>query len=164
MNAIKVQKLEQSTFEGYGIFLGQPLRTPTMTRDDLKVFIDIANLSGFDSTNTVWGYLKLNRHNLKFDKLERHCKAAEAFIPLTGTSVMVAAPTGDPTKEGEKPDLLRLKGFLLDGSAGVMFSPGGWHWAPFPITDEATFLLLLDRDVMDDIDIVEIGEYTINVY
>lgn len=165
MSQIRVEPLDPQEFSSFGTFLGKPKDvSPSGEREDLTVWLGISDLLGMDRRSTVWGYLTVHRHNLPLDRLERHCRTAEAFIPLEGASVMVVAPPSDPNDLAAAPDGGAIRAFLLDGEAGVFFPPGSWHWAPFPVTEKATFLLLLDKDIMDDIDERRVGPHTIKLY
>lgn len=165
MSEIRVEPLDPREFAPFGRFLGKPKAvSPSGEREDLTVWLGISDLLGMDAESTVWGYLTIYRHDLPLDKLERHCRTAEAFIPLEGSSVMVVAPPTDPNDPTASPDESAMRAFLLDGGAGVFFPSGVWHWAPFAITEKATFLLLLDKDIMDDIDVRDVGPHIIRLY
>jgi len=165
MAEFRMEQLDPKEFETFGKYLGKPpTQSPTGTRDDLNVWLGISDLLGLKSESTVWTYLVVNRHDLRFDKLERHNQAAEAFIPLEGSSAIAVAPSSDPNDPDAVPDEDQIRAFLLDGSAGIFFPPGVWHWAPYAITETASFLLLLDKGVEDDIDIRDVGPHRLTLY
>ena len=151
MKALKVEKLTKEAFEAFGTYLGKPDCEPDAKRVDLEAYIGISDIMDLKPKSATWGFLTLKKHDSPVDTIERHLKTAEAFIPLTGQSVMVVAPVSDPNDANAKPDQSKMKAFLMDGSAGVFFPAGSWHWAPFAISDEATFLIIVDENVGDDI-------------
>ena len=137
MAEFRVEPLDPNEFKVFGAYLGKPpSNPPTGTREDLNVWLGISDILGLRTDSAVWAFLTVNRHDLGFEKLERHNQAAEAFIPLEGSSVI----------------------------AGIFFPPGVWHWAPFAISDTASFLLLLDKGVEDDIDIRDVGPHRLTLY
>lgn len=163
MASIKVEPLTPQAFEPYGRVLTKP-NTPTEApeRADLDVWIGISDLMGLEEQTPVIAYLECTRHNLPLNKIERHNTTAEAFIPLEGESVIVVAPLSDPNDPNAQPDESQLKAFLLDGSMGIFLPKGAWHWAPFPVGDKATFLLLFNKDI--DIEIRDMGPHIIEFY
>ena len=45
----------------------------------------------------------------------------------------------------------------MSAGQAVLLHPGSWHWAPFPLTETATFLLILRAETSyHDIDIRDI--------
>ncbi len=118
MKTIKVEKLTKEAFKDYGIYLGKPNKEPDASRDDLVAYLGISDILDLKSESAAWGYLTLKKHDGLLDTIERHCKTAEAFIPLTGKSIMVSAPISDPNDPDAKPDESKMKAFLMDGSAG----------------------------------------------
>lgn len=164
MTRIKVQALTPEVFRSYGIVLDRPQSNPDAEREDLDAWIGFSDLLGLEKMQPVLTYLHCKRHSLPVDRMERHCQGAEAFIPLSGTSILIAAPVGNPDDPDDQPDMSKVKAFLLDGSAGVFLPRGSWHWAPFPITEDATFILIMDKNIGDDIDIREVQPHTLDLY
>lgn len=153
MKEVKVRALNTEEIGGSGICLGRPdAREPDSKRIDLSAWLDISGPTDLARQESRWGFLEVRRLGQPVSSLERHCKTSEAFIPLKGCSVMVTAPRSDPADANCCPDETKLKAFFLDGSAGILFPAGCWHWAPLAISEVATFLILVSREVMSDID------------
>lgn len=164
MSEIRVEPLDPREFEPFGVVLGEPVEAPpSVEREDLVAWLGISDLLGMDAERAVWGYLKIYRQSSPVDQLERHCQTAEAFIPLEGSSVIVVAPPSHPKDPAASPNEEAIRAFLLDGKAGIFLPPGVWHWAPSPVTEEATFLLLLHKEIGDDIDARTVGPHTIRL-
>ena len=165
MTAIKIERLTPEAFAPFGRVLTIPEGVPSgADRPDLDVWMEISDLMGLEQQEPVLTFLKCKRHTLPVNKIERHNRTAEAFIPLEGESVLLVAPCSDPTDPNAKPDESQLRAFLLDGSMGVFLPRGSWHWAPFPLQDAATFILLFDKHITDDIEIHDIGPHTLQLY
>ena len=156
MSPLKIEPLEAKAFEPFGRVLGRPQSEPNATREDLDAWLGDSDLMGLGEGNPRIAYLHVRKNTLPLNQLERHCQAAEGFIPLEGRSVILVAPVSDPDDPDAVPDEGALRAFLLDGSAGILLPRGSWHWAPFPLTETATFLLLHDRDILEDIQIKNI--------
>lgn len=165
MTHIKVEPLTPEAFAPFGRVLAKP-DTPTEAADraDLDVWFGISDLMGLENKNPIITFLECTRHDLPVNQIERHNRTPEAFIPLEGESVILVAPISDPQDPNAVPDESELRAFLLDGSAGVFLPRGAWHWAPFPIGESATFLLIFDSDILNDIEIREIGPHQIQFY
>jgi ureidoglycolate lyase len=105
-----------------------------------------------------FGYLRPRRRALRLSWFERHVLGTQSFIPLGGKrSLFVVAPRGDNADPAALPDLGAVRGFLLDGDAGVTIHPGTWHWTPFPLEDGADFIILVrDRAGPDDLNFVDL--------
>ncbi|MDR1709673.1 MAG: ureidoglycolate lyase [Candidatus Accumulibacter sp.] len=79
--------------------------------------------------------------------LERHPKASQAFMPLSGQPfLVVAAP------KGETVDPARIRAFLAHGRQGVNFSPGVWHHPLAALARESDFLVIDREDPTDNCD------------
>jgi len=163
MKALRVQPLTAESFAPYGKVLAKPEGVaPAFDREDFKGWVGVADLAGYDPEQAVWSLLRVNRHQMPVNKLERHCVCPETFIPLTGSAVLVVAPPSDPADPDARPDESKIAAFLLDGSAGVLFPPGGWHWVPFAISETMDILVLLQKNL--DIDVRDIEQRTLELY
>lgn len=143
-----------------GALIAALATTPTEApgRLDLDVWFNISDLMGLEAQNPTMTFLTVKRHDAPLNQIERHCRTAEFFIPLQGKSAIMVAPMSDPNDPDAMPDESKLRVFHLDGSAGIAFPRGGWHWAPVPLGESATFLLIFDRDILNDIQIWGIAE------
>jgi ureidoglycolate lyase len=76
--------------------------------------------------------------------LERHPKASQAFMPLSGRPfLIVVAPCGDRLERDD------IRTFLSNGRQGINFAPGVWHHPLLALQGESDFLVI-DRDDPDD--------------
>jgi ureidoglycolate lyase len=157
MTVLNIEALTPEAFAPFGRVLGKPA-TPTEApgRLDLDVWFNISDLMGLETQNPTFTFLTVKRHDAPLNQIERHCRTAEFFIPLQGESAIMVAPMSNPDDPDAVPDQAQIRAFRLDGSAGIAFPRGGWHWAPVPLGESATFLLIFDRDILSDIQIREI--------
>ncbi len=147
---IPLIKATPEMIKPYGKFLGKPDTKPTLVRDDIDYYHNIA-LSGNFTENPVTSYLICKKHGLTLKQVERHRQTEESFIPLEGRSLMILGKKGE-LKEDE------LVAVYMDGSWGIQLYKDTWHFAPFPIDDIATFLLLSGRDSGPDIEVLDVTQ------
>lgn len=83
--------------------------------------------------------------------MERHPKASQAFIPLSGRPYLVVVAAGQST-----PTLADLRAFRCEGHQGVNYARGTWHH-PLMALDEVSDFLIIDRaGPGDNCDIVQL--------
>lgn len=92
---------------------------------------------------------------LPFDvvMMERHPKASQAFMPLSGRPyLVVVAPPGDVPMAGD------LRAFLCQAGQGVNYARGVWHH-PLLALEQASDFLVIDRSGPgDNCDVVTLEE------
>jgi len=138
--------LTQEHFAPFGTLLTQPLSAPSLERGDITFWNATADLSGLSGSG-VTGHLIAHRRELMLTQIERHLHTPEAFIATAGRSLMVVGKPGDLDPEA-------LCVFEMAAGQAVLLHPGSWHWAPFPLTETATFLLILRAETSEhDIEI-----------
>lgn len=146
MASIEVELWTEAVFSPFGRVLGQPESiNPNAVREDLEAWVNFSDLLEMELASPMWAFLRIKRHSLPVNRLERHVNAAKAVIPLEGSCVLIVASGGGP-------DESVLRAFLLDGSKGVFLHRGCWHWVSFSITLTASFLLLVENDIFNDIE------------
>lgn len=151
MNIKKIIPLIKATEENikpYGKFIGLPQCLPSLARGDIDYYHNICNADDFTQKPVV-SYLICHKREFILTQIERHRQTEEAFIPLSGESVIVMAKAGEL-------DTDQLVAVYLDGSSGIIFYRDTWHFAPFAITDTATFMLLSGEDSGPDIEVIDI--------
>jgi len=75
---------------------------------------------------------------MKIDMMEKHPLGSQAFIPMKETTFLVfVAP------KGKKPEIKKIKSFVVPKQTGVNYKPGIWH---FPlISNKNMNFLVIDR-------------------
>lgn len=144
-----------ASFAPFGALLGEPQTPPTLDRGDITYWHATSDLAGLQ--HGVTGHLIAHRRDFVVTQIERHNHTPEAFIPIIDSSVLIVAPPGEL-------DLNRMRAFVLEPGRGVLLKEGTWHWAPFPLSQTAQFLLVLRRETVDDdIEILQIPTHTIEI-
>ncbi|MGY2893229.1 ureidoglycolate lyase [Deinococcus sp. UYEF24] len=151
---LRALPLSAERFAPFGTLLTQPQSTPSLERGDITFWNKTADLSGLAGSG-VTGHLIAHRRELTLTQIERHLHTPEAFIATAGRSLMVVGKPGDLTSGNLGPDALCV--FEMSAGQAILLHPGSWHWAPFPLTETATFLLILRAETSEhDIDIQDI--------
>ena len=93
--------------------------------------------------------------------VKQHVKYSEMFIPQRGPSIMGFAPASSDDGPGAAPDISKAVAFTIDGGSAFVVDKGVWHTTPFPLEEEAEFLLALPVKILEDIDVRKIDELTV---
>ena len=73
---------------------------------------------------------------MTINMLEKHPLGSQAFVPMKETVFLVmVAPKGD------KPDLNKIKAFIVPRGMGINYKPGTWHF-PLISTENMNFLVV----------------------
>lgn len=154
MKEMKIKILTKENFAPFGTIIEPPSTKPAISNNSLDYW---GGLTELNVTKPQVSFLVVKKRDFSLDKIERHVKLTEALIPLEGTSVFPLAPPKDTADPKAKVPLDESIAFLLDGSKGIVMKKGTWHWAPFPITEKATFAVILGMNtVKEDLDIRDI--------
>jgi len=151
---IKAEKLTPESFRPFGDVIGPQATKPTVSTDILSFWDLVAELRMMDAEV---GCLIVKSRPFTFGKMERHVKTTEMFIPMGSCSIFPLAPASrlDDPEATPSPDEVRA--FVMDGTAAVLLKEGVWHWAPFPLTDLGTYLVLLRKGTVEsDLDIKDL--------
>ena len=82
---------------------------------------------------------------LRVPRMECHEHSEQLFVPLGEARYVIAAALPGP--DGEL-DLETLRGFLVEGSTGICYRRGIWHF-PIAILDRPTTFLMMMKAVGD---------------
>ncbi len=138
---LHARPLNTEAFAPFGTLLGQPACVPSLERGDITFWNDTADLSGLRGSG-VTGHLIAHRRELTLTRIERHLHTPEAFIASAGRSLLVVGEPGEI-------DPGRLCTFEISAGQAVLLRPGAWHWAPYPLSETATFLLILRAETSE---------------
>ena len=137
------------------------IRPKKITRKNFKKFGDVISTKKIKSININDGYAKrfndLCRINTSSKKgstivsifsakkrkfpmnikmMEKHSLGSQAFIPMEETTFLVfVAP------KGKKPNIKKLKSFIIPEQIGINYRPGIWHF-PLISTKNMNFLVI----------------------
>lgn len=156
---IKVESLNHKSFGPYGKILGPSENKPTFSGDEFDLWFGIDNVeSDKDIAQLCWFEVKKKRPFI-CDKVERHLKCSETIIPMSGQSIIIVGLSKNDADDTDSLDLKTIKAFYLGGSRGINLKLGVWHWIPYPVSDEAHFVLILREGTdKDDLEIMDLNE------
>ena len=138
---LRALPLSTEAFAPFGTLLNQPACAPSLERGDITFWNSTADLSGLAGSG-VTGHLIARRRELTLTRIERHLHTPEAFIASAGRSLMVVGAPGEV-------DPQQLCAFEISAGQAVLLRPGAWHWAPYPLSEAATFLLILRAETSE---------------
>ena len=155
---IVVQPLTEEAFSKYGkIIRIEPDQEPLADNEALVYWEKMVEFEP-DIPRTI-GLLTEKRREMVLTQMERHQKAKEWFVPVSGECVACFAEYHDPDDDAEVPQPDKVVAFKMDNIVGFVVHRGAWHWPAFPITPTATQLVNLRRDTEhDDVDVKELSE------
>jgi len=154
MKEMPIKILTRENFEPFGTIVEPPSTKPTISNSSLDYW---GALTKIHIEKPQVSFLNVKKRDFSLDKIERHVKLTEVIIPLEGTSLFPLAPPKDNEDPKAKVPLGESVAFLMDGSKGIVMKKGTWHWAPFPVTEKATFAVMLGVDtVKEDCDIRDV--------
>lgn len=151
MKEINLKLLTKENFELFGTVIEQPSIKPAISNESLDYW---GALTALDVEKPQVSFLVVKKRDFVIDRMERHVRPTEVFIPLEGTSVFPVAPPKNVKNPKAEVPQEEITAFLLDGSKGVVMKKGTWHWIPFPTTEKATFAVILGAETVEkDLDI-----------
>lgn len=153
---VPVQHLTEEKFRPYGRVIAKPKElTPTVSNEILSYWDDIVTLKTENPISI--GFLEVRKRPFILDKLERHKETWEILAPLQGLSILPLAPSGGNDIPCEK-----IESFIITGDDVIMLNEGVWHWAPFPLTSTATFIVMFkEHTPKTDLKVRDLSEYGI---
>tara|TARA_A100001011_G_scaffold399161_1_gene506552 strand:+ start:2427 stop:2921 length:495 start_codon:yes stop_codon:yes gene_type:complete len=137
------------------------IKPEPISRENFSLFGDVLTTKGFNAISINDGYAerfddiaKLNTSAsngqtkisifsaikrtfpMKINMLEQHPLGSQAFIPMKETTFLTfVAPAAD------KPDLKKIKAFIVPSGIGINYNPGTWHF-PLISTENMNFLVI----------------------
>jgi ureidoglycolate lyase len=139
---IKPVAINRNNFAEYGDLISSENINPiNINAGYAKRFDDLANIntSKNEGETIVSIFSALKRtFPMKINMMEKHPLGSQAFIPMKETSFLcfVAPP-------GEKPEINKIKSFIVPKKTGINYKPGVWHFPLISIED--TDFLVIDR-------------------
>ncbi|PLV59042.1 ureidoglycolate lyase [Thermotoga sp. KOL6] len=139
-------------FAPFGSLIQMPSEKATVSTEFFDYWHNVCDLSSLEMKEPVVGFLRVVKREFVLNKMEKHVLSDEIFIPLTGYGVFSLCPAeNDPSKEPDK-----ITHFFIGSESAFLLRKGTWHWAPYPLTDEMRFLIIVDKATVErDIHIVE---------
>ncbi len=123
---LEIQPLTREAFAPFGelIEASDAVQHFTINAGNTERYHDLARIEPGPDGRVIVSIFRGQPRTLPFtvQMMERHPKASQAFIPMSGKPyLVVVAPAGNP------PAAQDLKVFLARGDQGVNYATGVWH-------------------------------------
>ena len=123
----------------------------TINNGYAKKYPDLATIDTKEhsGTTTVHIYVaKKRQFPLQINMLEKHPFFSQTFIPKDNQSfLVVVAPASDEL------NIEDIRAFISNGEQGVNYSRGVWHFPLISVKDDAQFIVIDRKHVIDSDDI-----------
>lgn len=160
MNTIelKIKKINENSFKKYGKVLDIPKNKPTHSDKCFDIWMGFEDIFTKNNKSKFSWFKVKYRNDFGCINIERHLNTSEALIPIKGQSIIIVGLPGIKGS-GEIVEKDSLRAFYIDGTKGINLKPGIWHWIPYPLDNEADFLLIFaDKTDKDDCEIIDLKE------
>ena len=139
---IKPKKINHKNFKKFGDLIS------TRKKKAIKInngyanrYDNLCNINtSIQNGNTIVSIFsaKKRKFPMSIKMMEKHPLGSQAFIPMRESTFLVfVAP------RGEKPDVKKIKSFIVPKQTGVNYKPGIWH---FPLISKKNMnFLVVDR-------------------
>ena len=139
---IKPIKITKKNFSKFGELIDTKKRKPIIINNGYaKRFHDLGKINTSSKKgNPIISIFSAKKRifPMKINMMEKHPLGSQAFIPMEKTTFIVfVAP------KGKKPDVNKIKSFIIPKQTGINYKPGIWH---FPlISNKNMNFLVIDR-------------------
>lgn len=160
--SIKAIRLSREAYEKYGTVIAADESLPFKFANmgTAKRFNKLCQLENLRSDKAklnlcVFRCSPLTALPLELRLLEKHEYSTQVFMPMADKSTYLAIVCLGK----DKPDLSTLRAFLVEGSQGVSYYPGVWHYPMTALYEQIDFsCLVFEDDGADDCVIAEFPE------
>lgn len=128
---LKVQPMTRESFAPFGVLI------------DSRGSVDIDLGQG---TPCLTGATS-ERRPFKFEFMARHKRTMQVFSPLALSQAVIAVA---PACAGDKPEIEKVRAFLVDGRLPYAYHKGTWHTPPFPVGEWYSYLVVDRSGTLDD--------------
>ena len=137
---IKPKKITWKNFKKFGdVISTKKIKSININDGYAKRFNDLCRIntsSKKGSTIVSIFSAKKRKFPMNIKMMEKHSLGSQAFIPMEETTFLVfVAP------KGKKPNIKKLKSFIIPKQIGINYRPGIWHF-PLISTKNMNFLVI----------------------
>ena len=137
---IKPKKITRKNFKKFGdVISTKKIKSININDGYAKRFNDLCRIntsSKKGSTIVSIFSAKKRKFPMNIKMMEKHSLGSQAFIPMEETAFLVfVAP------KGKKPNIKKLKSFIIPEQIGINYRPGIWHF-PLISTKNMNFLVI----------------------
>ena len=139
---IKPKKITSKNFKKFGDLIStKKIKPININNGYAKRFNNLCKINTSSKKgNTIMSIFsaKKRKFPMKIKMMEKHPLGSQAFVPMSATKFLVfVAPKGD------KPDINKIKFFVVPKQTGVNYNSGIWH---FPLISMKNMnFLIVDR-------------------
>ncbi len=150
MKKVKVEKLTAEAFAPFGDVLTTEGRDFTGEEGMYHWYEKQASVAGAEVVSI--NLLTAIERAFVCQKFESHARTTETILPLTGGLIVAGIPAGEVTPE-------RLRAFYVPVGMGICWAAGSWHYAPYPIGEDAICAIIFRHGTgSDDAQFAELSE------
>lgn len=143
LKPLSIEPLTREAFAPFGevIEANEAARHFTINEGNTERYHDLAHIDPGADGRAIVSIFRGQPRELPFSvtMMERHPKASQAFVPLSGRPYLVVVAPRDTA-----PALDDLRVFLCTGAQGVNYARGVWHH-PLLALDAVSDFLIIDR-------------------
>jgi len=94
------------------------------------------------------GLFRLKKRGLSMDRMECHQHTPEILLPVDGKFVIPVCCFNREEKGGIP--VKNVSAFYLDKDQCMIFKPGIWHGAPFPLKDNRSIIVMFQQGTVEN--------------
>ena len=137
---IKPKKITRKNFKKFGdVISTKKIKSININDGYAKRFNDLCRINtSLKKGSTIVSIFsaKKRKFPMNIKMMEKHSLGSQAFIPMEETTFLVfVAP------KGKKPNIKKLKSFIIPEQIGINYRPGIWHF-PLISTKNMNFLVI----------------------
>jgi len=137
---IKPKKITCKNFKKFGdVICTKKVKSININDGYAKRFHNLGNINTLKKNgSTIMSIFsaKKRKFPMNIKMMEKHPLGSQAFIPMKETKFLVfVAP------QGNKPNVNKIKSFIVPKQMGVNYKPGTWHF-PLISTENMNFLVI----------------------
>lgn len=154
------KRASKESFAAYGTFVAASEGAP-LESGGVVSYREKAGVMGIDGGRVSVGVLRLTARPYEFHELERHVATPELLVMVEGDVVFPVAPANHPAPA---PEAAAVEVFRVGQGEAVIMAPGVWHGLPFPLSGEATLLVVFREGTPDhDFVLADVGSRQVEV-
>ena len=137
---IKPKKITRKNFKKFGdVISTKKIKSININDGYAKRFNDLCRINTSSKKGSTIVSIKKKKKRkfpMNIKMMEKHSLGSQAFIPMEETTFLVfVAP------KGKKPNIKKLKSFIIPEQIGINYRPGIWHF-PLISTKNMNFLVI----------------------
>jgi ureidoglycolate lyase len=150
------KKITKENFSKFGeLITTESIKPISINNGYAKRFDGIASLDTLkdkgETTISIFSAIK-RTFPMNIDMMEQHPLGSQAFIPMKETTFLsFVAP------DEKKPDLNKIKAFIIPPGLGVNYKTGTWHF-PLISTEDMNFLVVDRKGSGDNLKIYKLED------